>query len=318
MGNICGFGNEAEPASEQENGLLAKPLFEKKVDPKELCFNGQTDKLLVKKKFIEGQQFLIDGCKNCQILLFDWTEQVMIDYCEDCIIFIPPCASSVFLRNCKNCKIVVACQQLRTRECDNVEFNILSQTSPSIESSTNLRFSCWGLNYFSLNAHLKAAGLDPWENKWAQIYDFTPSNSEEEEKNWQLMSENENKHLVETMLKLLGNRDEISLIFDDCIVPPTKAEPKAGMLFFIISSFDDAHKTLRSILDNEGFVIVQTAARKLLKQQCKKLEFNAESVVGFKCYYTLPDGADKIRDSFTTRSDELLEIFFNSWAPKVN
>jgi len=316
MGNIC--GKEAETDNEEPDELLTKPLFEKKVDPKELCFIDQADKLLVKKDFIEGQQFLIDNCKNCQILLFDWTEQVMIDYCEDCIIFIPPCASSVFLRNCKNCKIAVACQQLRTRECDNVEFNILAQTSPSIESSTNLRFSCWGFNYFSLNAHLKAAVLDPWENKWDQIYDFTPSTSEEKKKNWSYMSENESKKLEETILKLLENREEISLILDDCVVPPTRPAPEDCKLYFIISSVEDAYLTLRSLLDLEGFVIVQTALRKLSRQQCNKLEFNYESVVGFKCYSKLSEGEDKLKDSFTIRSEAMLETFFTNWAPKIN
>lgn len=317
MGNIC--GKEAETDNEEPDDLVTKPLFEKKVDPKELCFNDQTDKLLVKKDFIEGQQFLIDNCKNCQILLFDWTEQVMIDHCEDCIMFIPPCASSVFLRNCKNCKIAVACQQLRTRECDNVEFNILCQTPPSIESSTNLRFSCWGFNYFSLNAHLKAAALDPWENKCDQIYDFTPTDSKEKtKKNWSFMTENESKKLEETFIKLLENREEISLITDDCVVPPTRPEPEGCYLYFIISDFEDAYLTLRTLLDMEDFFILQTAVRKLTKKQYTMLDYNCESIVGFKCYSKLPEGEDKLKGSFTIRSQALLDTFFIHWAPKMN
>jgi len=315
MGNIC-FGKEAETENEEPDEQLTKPLFDKKIDPKELCFKDQTDKLLVKKDFIEGQQFLIDNCKKCQILLFDWTEQVMIDYCEDCIIFIPPCASSVFMRNCKNCKIAVACQQLRTRECDSVEFSIFAQTSPSIESSTNLRFSCWGFNYFSLNAHLKAAALDPWENKWDQIYDFTPTSTEEKKKNWSFMSENERKVLEETISKLLKNREEISLIFDECVVPPTRPEPEGCKLYFVISNLENAYSTLRSLQDIEDFFIIQTAVRKLNKTQCNKIQFNCESVVGFKCYSTLGEG--NFDGSFTIRNNELLETFFNDWAPKMN
>jgi len=316
MGNYCCFGNEAAPEKEQPDELLKKPLFEKKVDPKELSFMNETGKLLVKKTFIAGQQFLIDGCKECQILLLDWTAQVMVDYCEDCLIFIPPCASSVFLRNCKNCKVVVACQQLRTRECENVDFNIFSQTAPSIESSTKLRFSCWGLNYFSMSAHLKAADLDPWDNMWAHVYDFTTS--EDNEKNWSLMSDDESKILVEAMIKQLRDLDEISLISNEFVVPPTKPEPEEGKLFFIISNYDEAYNTLRSILEYKGLVIVQTASRKLTKEQRKTLDLDAEAAVGFKCYFTLPDEENKIKDSFNTRSDDTLNTFFMKWAPKVS
>ena len=42
------------------------------------------------------------------------------DYCKDCHIVTGPVASSVFIRNCQDCVVVVACQQLRLRDCKNL------------------------------------------------------------------------------------------------------------------------------------------------------------------------------------------------------
>lgn len=55
---------------------------------------------------------------------------------------------SVFIRDCKNCTVVVACQQFRTRDCSGCTFFLFSSTQPVIESSADLRFACYTLDYF--------------------------------------------------------------------------------------------------------------------------------------------------------------------------
>ena len=62
---------------------------------------------------IRGNEFVIDNCEGCDILVCDRTAQVTIDNCRNCRLFIAPCEASVFLRDCYDCKVVVACQQLR-------------------------------------------------------------------------------------------------------------------------------------------------------------------------------------------------------------
>ena len=37
---------------------------------------------------IEGEGFLIDGCDDCELRIFDATSQVFIDYCKNTKIFI--------------------------------------------------------------------------------------------------------------------------------------------------------------------------------------------------------------------------------------
>jgi hypothetical protein len=77
---------------------------------------------------INGQQYIIEECEDCDIFLLDHCTAVQIDECKSCRIFIGPCDSSLFIRNASKCTIVGAVQQLRTRDCDYVDFYIYTAT----------------------------------------------------------------------------------------------------------------------------------------------------------------------------------------------
>lgn len=117
---------------------------------------------------LQGQQFVMDGCDNCDIFLLDHSAQVMVDYCTNCRIFIAPCESSVFLRNCTGCKFVIACQQLRTRDCEDNDVLLFCQTQPSIETTTKLRLGCFQAAYFALGGQFADAKLSVWNNEWSR------------------------------------------------------------------------------------------------------------------------------------------------------
>lgn len=93
----------------------------------------------------------------------------------DCEIFIAPSNSSVFVRNTDKCKLIIACGQLRTRECNNLHILLFCQTYPVIESSNNIQFGCFQFCYPELRSQFDSAGLDVWNNNWSEIYDFTPT-----------------------------------------------------------------------------------------------------------------------------------------------
>ena len=78
--------------------------------------------------------------------------------------------------------MVVTAQQLRMRDCHNVEVMLFSQTQPVIESSTGITFVCHQVcltclflqySYPELAVQMKAAKLSYWNNKWTDIFDFT-------------------------------------------------------------------------------------------------------------------------------------------------
>eukprot|EP00826_Nyctotherus_ovalis_P041347 TRINITY_DN4147_c0_g1_i1.p1 TRINITY_DN4147_c0_g1~~TRINITY_DN4147_c0_g1_i1.p1 ORF type:complete len:245 (-),score=72.96 TRINITY_DN4147_c0_g1_i1:445-1179(-) len=124
---------------------------------------------------INGQQFIIDTCKNCRILLKDYTPAVNMYLCEDCEVYIGPCSGSVYIRNSKNCRVVVATAQLRVYNCYNFDLLVFSTSDPSIEQCSELRFGCFDFAYAELKEQFKQARLNVWNSVWSEVYDFTPS-----------------------------------------------------------------------------------------------------------------------------------------------
>ena len=63
---------------------------------------------------IAGQQFLIDGIKDCTVHVLDHCAQVTCDDAEKCEIVVGPCEDSLFVRDCTDCEVHAVCRQLRT------------------------------------------------------------------------------------------------------------------------------------------------------------------------------------------------------------
>ncbi|KRX71613.1 Protein XRP2 [Trichinella sp. T6] len=122
---------------------------------------------------IAGEQFTIDNCQNCTLCIFDRTAAVTIDDCIKCNILIGPCAG----RNCKSCQFWIICQQLRTRDCHDLQLNVFCQTKPTIEASKNIQFSCIQIHYDGLDKQMTAARLNPLNNYWDVVHDFSADES---------------------------------------------------------------------------------------------------------------------------------------------
>ncbi len=80
------------------------------------------------------------GRPNCEVRLLDHTTQIQIDNCQNCRILVGPVMGSVFFRDCQDCTLLVACQQLRTRDCKNCGLFLLIPGHPIVETSARLRF----------------------------------------------------------------------------------------------------------------------------------------------------------------------------------
>ncbi|CAM9745893.1 unnamed protein product [Ascophyllum nodosum] len=145
-----------------------------KINPRDFMLSDKHKQVYVREPgSIGGQQFMVEECSDCDVYLLDNTAALTIDVCTDCRIFTGPCESSIFVRNCKNCTLVLACQQFRARDCSGCTFFLFSATKPVIESSSDLRFACYTLDYFSLAGQFSVANLSVWDNKWSRIFNFT-------------------------------------------------------------------------------------------------------------------------------------------------
>ena len=133
-------------------------------------FTKRKGEVLVKPPgSINGQQFIVEECEDCEIFLLDWSAMVTVDLCKRCRLVIGPCESSVFLRDCEELKCVIACQQLRTREVKGLDALLMTVAQPSIEETRHARFGCYNLQYEALAAQFTAAKLSPYNNRWAEL-----------------------------------------------------------------------------------------------------------------------------------------------------
>lgn len=157
------------------------------VDPKDYMLTGLKDVTVGRLPGkLNGQQFVIQECENCNIYVFDHSATITIDDCVNCRIVLGPVKGSVFFRDCKDIKCVVACQQFRTRDCKKMDVFLCCATQPIIESSTGMKFGCFQYYYPDLAFHFKDAGLSIFNNNWSNIHDFTPVSGEN---NWGLLPE---------------------------------------------------------------------------------------------------------------------------------
>ncbi|XDV35667.1 hypothetical protein PO909_005565 [Leuciscus waleckii] len=114
-----------------------------KVDPKDFMLTGLKNETVGRLPGkLNGQQFVIQDCENCNIYVFDHSATITIDDCVNCRIMLGPVKGSVFFRDCKDIKCVVACQQFRTRDCKKMDVFLCCATQPIIESSTGMKFGC--------------------------------------------------------------------------------------------------------------------------------------------------------------------------------
>ena len=180
-------GNAAparKPTSSTKPDAKTEPLIAKpKLDPKDFIYVKRTGEKLVKAPgTINGQQFVIDSCEDCEIYILDECDSLMIDDCVRCKIVVGPTTGSIFMRDCSDCTCVFMCRQYRCRDCKDVDTHLHVTTRPIIETSTNMRFGCWDFHYEGLEAQMRSAGISEWQNFWSHIYNFNPDDA-----TWSLM-----------------------------------------------------------------------------------------------------------------------------------
>ncbi|XP_016124167.1 protein XRP2 [Sinocyclocheilus grahami] len=256
-----------------------------KVDPKDFMLTGLKNETVGRLPGkLNGQQFVIQDCENCNIYVFDHSATITIDDCVNCRIILGPVKGSVFFRDCKDIKCVVACQQFRTRDCKKIDVFLCCATQPIIESSTGMKFGCYQYYYPELAFHFKDAGLSIFNNNWSNIHDFTPVSGET---NWSLLPEDA---VVLEYMPLPDPESEfksvrISAEANRSIVPLTKGgrrtESEESCLFVFFAG-DYTTANARKLIDEtttKGFVLIQTKEVSMRPEDVNRVfQNNAESL----------------------------------------
>ncbi|XP_017278877.1 protein XRP2 [Kryptolebias marmoratus] len=257
-----------------------------KVDPKDYTLMGLKDVTVGRLPgTLNGQQFFIQDCENCNIYVFDHSATITIDDCINCRIVLGPVKGSVFFRDCKDIKCVVACQQFRTRDCKKMDVFLCCATQPIIESSTGMKFSCFQYFYPELAFHFKDAGLSIFNNNWSNIHDYTPVSGEN---NWSLLPEDS------SVLDLVPAPDpesefksvRISAEASRSIVPLTKGGRRKGSeesCLFVFFAGEYTTANARKLIDEataKGFVLIQTKEVSMRPEDVKRVfQNNSEDLV---------------------------------------
>ncbi|XP_048855373.1 protein XRP2 [Brienomyrus brachyistius] len=235
-----------------------------KVDPKDYMLVGVKDSTVGRLPgTLNGQQFVIQDCENCNIFVLDHSAAVTVDDCTNCCLVLGPVKGSVFLRDCRDVRCVVACQQFRTRDCKKMDVFLCCATQPIIESSTGMKFGCFQYYYPELAFHFKDAGLSIFNNNWSNIHDFTPVSGET---NWSLLPEDA---MVLDYVPAPDADSEfgsvrVSSDVSKSIIPLTRGarrkESEESCLFMFFAG-DYTIANARKLIDEvteRGFVLIQT------------------------------------------------------------
>jgi protein XRP2 len=255
-----------------ENKKKPKTIADKKkLNPKDYVFSKKIGEVLVRPEgSIDGEQFNIEECKDCDIFLFDVIATAFIDYCENCRIFVGPIESSIFVRNCKGCNFIIACQQFRCRDCEDCRLSLLSTTEPIIETSTEMQFACFDFFYFSLREQLTQAGLNVVNNKWWQIHDF---NKNADKPNWSLLPQDEVATLLRTAQCTALTQEELDM---DRVVPVTLGcrEPPCNEFCFVLclpQTESVAESLISKACKTQGWTVCRTRSTALPDDRLKTL-----------------------------------------------
>ncbi|CAD8115337.1 unnamed protein product [Paramecium sonneborni] len=156
-----------------------------KLNREDYQFRKKTGQELIKYPGqLNGLDFVISNCEDCTIYICDHAAQIFVDLSKNCKIYIGPVEGSIFVRKCENIEISAASSQFRVSNSNNIQCYVYTPSDPALEKSAGIVFAPYNFTYPGISDDFEKAKLDPANNKWSEVYDFTPNN---EISNWTLL-----------------------------------------------------------------------------------------------------------------------------------
>lgn len=114
----------------------------------------------------------ISRLKSRTIHLCNVTKAVRISSLVECVLYIGPVSGSVRVDGCSGSRFYVAAHQVRIHQSNNCVFSLQTSSSPIIESSTDLKFAPYSLQYPNIEQHKLEAGIENTDC-WKDVQDFS-------------------------------------------------------------------------------------------------------------------------------------------------
>lgn len=333
-----------KPVTKCGNGTISDPFAEERAkrnrNPADYVFENHHNETLVKEEgSLKGDNFDIRDCTDCDIFILDHTSQILIDRLKRCRIYIGPCTSSIFMRNCKDCKFVMACGQMRTRDCKDIDMLLYCASRPTMERSSNFKLGCFNMGYISLRKQFESAELSVWKNPWTDLHDFSRDGS----KKWTYLPFGSKASELLDFDKLCSTVTSITLEELETTASPVPitsgiAAPQPQSSGFLAAfGSENAQQVYEKLLleypDQALPVFVRSHEHNLTKAQCKslfgkKMKFDdVTEVIGFEVSLEVPGVgdfmrklADQNRDRYFAAINDkdafrTLDLFFTHYMP---
>jgi Tubulin binding cofactor C len=184
------------------------------------------EEVVRKQGSVGGDQFTVTNCKDCTVAVLDACDSVTIDGCSRCTFLLGPTSGSLFIRNSKQCRLIVACRQFRTRDCQDIDVLLYIASSPTIEATQNMRFGCFQFSYEGLAAQFESTSMDPFVNDWDNLHDF--SNGPD---SWTYLPLRDQKAILSDLAKFSDTRSSIvPHTFGRARTPPEEFSSQAAVV----------------------------------------------------------------------------------------
>jgi len=165
--------------TKEEIAGSAEQVEEETLDPKRSIQGLSGEKLVVDSSRlnvggIEGDpgDFSLSRLTGCEVRLTGISTALRLSHLSDCDIICAPVQGSIFVQNCSNITLYAASRQIRIHDTKESTFCIYTQSRPTIEACTQLKFGPYLLEHPNMQAWLAECQFSLERNEWENVQDF--------------------------------------------------------------------------------------------------------------------------------------------------
>lgn len=127
---------------------------------------------------VSGNDCVLKNLTGCTIKILDWVNAAVIEGCKDCTIKIGPISETCIITDCGYCTLSISCSGVLIVSSVYLDLFLFTETDPKIKNSNNLKFAPYNTSYSGQEHCFSLSGLNPYKDKWSEVYDFNRNDFE--------------------------------------------------------------------------------------------------------------------------------------------
>lgn len=118
---------------------------------------------------LNGRPFVLEELTDCEVSLFDYTEQLTITGCKNTTIRCGPCSGICTISQCSSCMIAVAAYACIVTASSDVIVFLYSSSEPEVQDCSKISFAPYNLAYPRLREQFQLSNLELRKNLWSRV-----------------------------------------------------------------------------------------------------------------------------------------------------